>query len=81
MTSFKLYSEVRIRRMLRSDDDSYDDWRVNRRRPALGDVGTLIDILHAPGKPDRYVVECCTSDGSTEWLSDFVMDELEALAP
>jgi hypothetical protein len=79
VTALKLYSEVRIHQLLRGDDDAYDDWGVNRRRPRLGDVGTLVEILQAPGAQDRYVVECSMADGNTEWLSDFVADELSPL--
>lgn len=79
MQSLKLYSEVRIHQLLRGNDDAYDDWGVNRRRPRLGDVGTLIEILQAPGAQDRYVVECCAADGVSEWLADFEADELAPL--
>jgi hypothetical protein len=78
MPAFVELSTVRVRQLLRADDDAYDDWRVNERRPRVGDVGTVVDVLHADGSPDRYVVECVGDDGQTEWLADFVADELEA---
>lgn len=67
---------VRVKRLLQAPSE-YDGWCVNRRPPAVGDVGTLIGVLHAKGSPDRFVVECSEADGVTEWLADFEADELE----
>ena len=50
---------------------------MNQRPPALGDVGTLLDILTAPGVPRKYVVECSGKDGVSIWLADFFEDEIE----
>ncbi|HYP77224.1 MAG TPA: hypothetical protein VER12_14745 [Polyangiaceae bacterium] len=69
---------VRIAKLLR-EPGGYDSWKLNQRPPALGDVGTLVDILHAPGHADRYVVECSGHDGTTIWLDDFDAEELEAV--
>lgn len=52
-----------------------DGWKLNMRAPRVGDVGTLVDVLHAAGHPDRFVVECC-EHGATTWLADFAEDEL-----
>ena len=50
----------------------------NSGAPSVGDVGTLLEVLHAPGLDNRYVVECVhDTDGTTVWLSDFSEDELE----
>jgi len=67
---------VRVRQLLRPRE-AYDGWKLNRRPPLVGDVGTIVDILHAPGAPDDYVVECIGPDGVTEWLGDFSADEIE----
>ena len=72
------YELVRIRQLLQPAAD-YDGWHVNQRPPQVSDVGTLLDILHAPGLPDRYVVESCDADGVTAWLGDFAAEELEPL--
>jgi hypothetical protein len=37
----------------------------------------LLDVLTAPGCPDRYVVESSDGNGTTVWLGDFLADELE----
>lgn len=76
MASLGKYEMVRIRRLLRSAAE-YNGWRVNQRPPTVGDVGTLLDVLHAPGLPDRYVVESQGTDGATVWLGDFAAEELE----
>ena len=73
------YGLVRVRRLV-SPPAEYDGWRVNKRPPQTGDVGILLDILRAPGLPDRYVVESSGADGVTIWLSDFAPEELESVA-
>lgn len=78
MGSLKQYRLVRVRQLLQPPAE-YDGWRVNQRPPQIGDVGTLLDILHAPGLPDRYVVESSEADGVTVWLGDFLAEELEPL--
>jgi hypothetical protein len=74
--SLRQYQRVRVRQLRRPAAD-YDGWRVNQRPPEVGDVGCLIDFLHAAGLPDRFVVECVSADGTTEWLGEFEEDELE----
>ena len=76
MTALKQYDLVRICQILRPPHD-YDGWRLNKHTPQVGEVGTLVDILQAPGLPDHYVVECTASDGGTVWLSEFLAEELE----
>lgn len=75
-TLFKEYEVVRVRQLIQSAD-ALDGWGVNQRPPALGDVGTLLDILTAPGVPRKYVVECSGKDGVSIWLADFFEDEIE----
>lgn len=70
------YGPVRVRRLL-DPPERYDGWRLNQRPPRVGDVGTLIDVFTAAGHADRYVVECCTADGFTVWLAEFLLGELE----
>jgi hypothetical protein len=76
VASLEQYKLVRIRQLLQPATE-YDGWRANQRPPQVGDVGTLLDILHATGLPDRYVVESSGADGITVWLGDFVAEELE----
>jgi hypothetical protein len=78
MERMKQYRLVRVRQLLQPAGE-YDGWRVNQRPPQVGDVGTLLDILNAPGLPDRYVVESSGADGITVWLGDFAAEELEAV--
>ena len=75
----KQYEQARVRQLIRSTE-TYNGWRVNTRAPQVGDVGTVVDILSAPGLPDNYVVECSAPDGRTLWLGDFTAEELEPLA-
>jgi hypothetical protein len=78
MTTLEQYQLVRIKQLLQSSSE-YDVWRLNTRPPWIGDVGILLDVLHADGLPDRYVVECSETNGTTVWLADFHGDELEPL--
>ncbi len=64
---------------LRHPVEQYDGWRVNRRPPQIGDLGTVLDILEAPDRPAHYVVEASDSDGITIWLGDFDAEELEPI--
>ena len=73
---FKPFVCVRIRQLL-GEEKTYDGWRVNQRPPRVGDYGTVVDVLHAKGLPDKYVVENCLSDGTSLWLADFFAEELE----
>lgn len=72
------FNLVRIRQLLQPLDD-YDGWKVNQRPPAIGDVGAIVEVLHAAGHADRYVVECLGPDGVDIWLTDFLADELEPI--
>jgi hypothetical protein len=76
MARVEQYGLVRIRRLLRLATE-YDGWRINHHPPQVADVGTLLDILHAPGRPDRYVVEASGTDSITVWLGDFGAEEFE----
>lgn len=78
MATLEQFGLVRIKR-LRQAAEAYVGWRVNQRPPRIGDVGTLLDILHSAGSPDRYVVESSGTDGVTVWLGDFAAEELEPL--
>jgi hypothetical protein len=70
------YQLVRVARLLH-ESAHYDGWKLNQRPPGVGDLGTIVDILHAPGVPDGYVVESSGEDGVTIWLGDFLAEELE----
>jgi hypothetical protein len=71
------YALVRVRQLLRSPEE-YDGWNVNQRPPRVGDLGTIVDVLTAPGVGEEdYVVECSGPDGIDVWLGDFTVEELE----
>src|ERR1035441_7233992 len=57
MPELKQYSVVCVRQLLHQPEH-YNGWRVNQRAPQVGDKGTIVDILRAPGIPVNYVVEC-----------------------
>ena len=76
MAELRQYELVRVVRLLHPPEH-YDGWRVNKRAPAVGDTGYLIDILHAPDGSVGYVVESSGPDGVDIWLGDFLAEELE----
>lgn len=75
MDAFAQYSAVKIV-ALSKPADAYDSWGINRRAPALGDIGTIVEILRSDDGAVTYVVECVNLDGSSEWLDDFTASEL-----
>ncbi len=80
MGDLKEYSFVRVRQLLRAPDH-YNGWNVNKRPPQVGDEGTIVDVLQAPGLPDSYVVESSGKDGVTIWLGNFTAEELSLREP
>ena len=74
----KPYAVVRVRKLV-GHADEYDGWHLNQRPPEVGDVGALLDMLTAPGMPNKFVVESSAADGTTLWLSDFFAEELEVV--
>ena len=75
------YQMVRVIAINRPESD-YDGWAINQRPPAVGDVGCYIELLHAGGAPDMYVVEMAEpKTGSSIWLCEFTRDELESVDP
>jgi hypothetical protein len=77
MSNFRQYEMVRVRQLI-YEPEHYDGWKLNLRSPAVGDEGTIVDILHAAGLPDCFIVECSAKDGRTIWLGDFHAEELES---
>lgn len=78
MSTLEQYSRVCVVK-LRHPPEKYDGWRLIKRSPQVGDIGTIVDILHALDRPDDYIVESSGPDGITTWLGDFEADELEPL--
>ena len=80
MGTFAAFSAVRVV-SLRRPPAAYDSWGMNRRPPAIGDVGIVIEILRSAAGEIAYTVECVNPGGTTEWLADFVGSELTAQQP
>jgi hypothetical protein len=75
MANLKQYSVVLVRQLLHPPEH-YNGWKVNSRPPQVGDRGTIVDILSAPGVPDSYIVESSDEHGVAIWLGDFSSEEL-----
>ncbi len=68
MPTLEQYGLVRVIK-LKHPPEKYNGWGINQRGPRVGDVGTILDILHAPNLPDDYIVESsCGPDGNDIWL-------------
>ena len=78
MNAVTQYSIVRVVCLLHLVE-TYNGWHVNKRSPQIGDIGVIVEILHAPDLPDMYVVESVEPDGTTLWLSDFDADEITSV--
>jgi len=77
MTDLVQYGLARVKAILHAPE-TYDGWRMNKRPPQVGDVGTITDILRAPEVSDHFIVEMSDrGTGATIWLSDFDREELE----
>jgi hypothetical protein len=75
MHSCSLYSTVRVC-SLTQKSDAYDPWHLNKRPPAIGDVGTIVEIVSGINGEARYIVEAVHPDGGTLWLSGFLKEEI-----
>jgi len=79
MSKIVQYDVVRVLEIARAAD-AYDGWKLNKRTPQVGDIGTVVDILHTEGHPDHYVVDCSDPLGFTIWLGEFLLHEIEPSA-
>jgi hypothetical protein len=70
---FNLFQTVRIAQ-LNDTDRPYGGSCAVERAPAVGDVGTIVDVVP---NVNAYVVECVREDGQTVWLASFDESELE----
>lgn len=50
MAELRQYQRVRVAKLLDAAE-TYDGCKLNKRPPAVGDVGTLLDVLQAPAFP------------------------------
>ena len=71
MTEFREYDVVRVVSVPITASHPDDGFRV----PRVGDTGAVVMVYNAP--IEGYTVECVSPDGRTEWLLEFVPDDLE----
>jgi hypothetical protein len=70
--SFELYDTVRIARVLIPDRD-VDGSAADPPQPRVGETGVIV----TPLGDCVYLVERSTDDGRTQWMAEFLEDELE----
>jgi len=72
MPKFAMYQTVRVTRV----PSTPNTWPIPGV-PLVGDTGAVIEIYLEPH--EAYTVESVASDGSANWLVDFLPDELESV--
>lgn len=70
--AIKLYDVVRIKALRHAMDFVPDAF--NMRLPRIGDIATVLEIYTTP---PGYELECCDSNGITEWLHAFPLEDIE----
>lgn len=69
---FKQYDVVKLKAVTSQANTIVDEF--NLRQPVVGDVATIIEVyLSPPG----YELECSDSNGITQWLVAFDLDDVE----
>ena len=78
-TDFRLYSRVRVSRLL-TPRRAVSGSGAKTRQPEVGDTGTVVEYF---GNIDgaTYLVESVDADGETVWLAEFSRQELVADTP
>jgi hypothetical protein len=73
------YDVVRIKALLLSESERMIlGSNEIKRKPVLGDIGTIVHIPQVRGGDTKiFIVECTNNEGKTYWISDFTIDELE----
>lgn len=68
--------KVKIVKWSRPQDDRFTTSSYDPpQQPEIGDVGIIVEIPF----PDQIMVECMDDNGRVRWLSDFDLDEIEAI--
>lgn len=75
MPKFELYQKVRVVHVPTRLDAFWPS--VGRRSPRVGDTGAVVEVYLDPH--EAYCVEAVLPDGATDWLVDFLPDDLEAV--
>lgn len=68
----KQYDVVRIKALRHSMD--FVPNACNTRPPRIGDIAAVVEIYTSP---PGYELECCDSNGITEWLHAFPPEDIE----
>ena len=68
------YAIVEVVKLARNPKE-YNGWGVNKRPPAVGERGTIVDI-HEENGQTVYVVESESVNGVPAWLGVFTSDEI-----
>ncbi len=69
----KKADRIKLTRLVRNNQFVKDAF--NTRRPATGDVATVMDVFTGP--VEGYELECVDHRGDTVWRLGFAADEIE----
>lgn len=76
MQRLELHDVVRVARLDRADRP-YDGSEGSMRAPRIGDEGTVVLVGAKGAASGTVMVERVAADGTTIWLANFAVDELE----
>lgn len=76
MPKFEMYQTVRVVRVP-SRPDAPVLTGAEYRLPQVGDTEAVVEVYSEPH--EAYCVEAVAPNGRTEWLVDFLPDELEVV--
>ena len=74
VAKFEPYQRVKVVRVV-SPKHNFLSGIGGTRSPRVGDVGCIVDIYSKPH--EAYCVECVRPDGGSDWLADFLPEELD----
>jgi hypothetical protein len=69
--------ELDVVRVVSIEGTQYSLEEQCERAPQIGDLATVMALLHASKHPDGYMCECVGGDGRTLWLATFLREALE----
>ena len=78
MSAFQAFDGVRV--LSAEGVVPWNGFGDDDRPPRIGDVATVVEVLHAPGHPDGFECECVDAQGRTLWLATFHAEALEPIA-
>ena len=68
---------VKVIQLLNSERP-YDGTEGVKHPPQIGDIGTIVHVYTKDNKEVGYIVESVSSQGYTNWLAEFLPEEVQS---